>query len=127
MDNREGKHLAVRMGESSTAGRNRIANNLRHVEEALAGLTDRELRALKITSNEVPQRAPGLTAWIEGACDWEINRRRGVSHYTLEALEAAIDPRENVGTEAAYTMRAYFAGDQDNAVLSLFDALVESL
>ena len=119
----------IRQSVTASAGRgNAILNNSRHIEEALAGLTDRELRALKITSNEVPQGAPGLMAWIEGACDWELNRRRGVNRYTLEALEAAIDPNENVGTEAAYAMRAFFAGgDQDNAVLSLFDALVESL
>jgi hypothetical protein len=32
-----------------------IVTNLRHIEEALAGLTDIELRALKIASNEAQQ------------------------------------------------------------------------
>ena len=102
--------------------------NLRHLEEALAGVTDAELRALKVASNEAPHVAPGLLAWMDGACDWELNRRHGF-HSTLHPPEAAIDPSEDaVSIDATYAMRSSFAaGDQDNGALTLLDALVEVL
>lgn len=60
-------------------------------------------------TNEVPQIAPGLLAWIEDACDWELNRRAG-HDYELLPLEAAIDPSEDaVSIEATYAMCASFA------------------
>jgi len=68
--------------------------NLRHIEEALAGLTDAELLALKLASNNAPQVAPGLLAWMEGACDWELHRRHGFD-YALQPPEATIDPSED--------------------------------
>jgi hypothetical protein len=43
-----------------------------------------------LASNEAPPIAYGLLAWIEGACDWELNRRRGFD-YTVQPPEAAID------------------------------------
>ena len=36
---------------------------------------------------------PGLLAWLEGATDWEINRRAGFS-YDLLGPSAAIDDSE---------------------------------
>ena len=101
-------------------------SNLRHVEEALAGLTDIELGAIKIATNEARQVDPGLLAWIEGACDWELNRRRGFD-YTLQPPE--LDPSEDkVSVEAAYAMRASFAGgDLEAGALTFFDALLEVL
>ena len=49
------------------------------VRVALEGLTDPELYALIVTTNESPQIAPSLLAWIKGACDWEVNRRTGAT------------------------------------------------
>ena len=104
-----------------------VVTNLRHIEDALAGLTDAELHALKVASNEAPQVAPGLLAWMEGACDGELNRRHGF-HYTLQPPEAAIDPSEDaVSIDSTYAMRSSFAADQDNGALTLLDALVEVL
>ena len=105
-----------------------VVTNLRHIEEALAGLTDAEIRALKVASNEAPQAAPGILAWMEGACEWELDRRHGF-HYTLRPPKAQIDPSEDaVSIDATYAMRASFAaGDQDNGALTLLDALVELL
>jgi len=54
-----------------------MKTDLTAIEDTLAGLTDIELHALKVASNEVPQIATGRLAWIEGACDWELNRRPG--------------------------------------------------
>jgi hypothetical protein len=44
--------------------------------------------------NGVPQTAPGLLAWIDSACEWELNRRRDFD-YPLLPPEAAIDPPED--------------------------------
>jgi len=58
-----------------------------------------------------PDIAVGLLAWIEGACVWELNRRRGFV-YPLQPPEAAIDPSEEaVSINAAIAMRATFAQD----------------
>ena len=102
--------------------------NLSAVSEALAGLTDAELRALIIASNEAPPIAYGLLVWIEGACDWEINRRVG-RDYELLPPAAAMDPsEEGVSIEATYAMRASFVGsDMEPAVLTFLDALVKLL
>jgi hypothetical protein len=69
-----------------------------------------------------------LLAWIEGACDWEVNRRRGFD-YTLQPTEAAIDPSEDaVSIEATNAMRAAFAAsDLAPAALKFLDALLEIL
>ena len=105
-----------------------IVTNLKYVEEALGALTDVELRALKIASSEARQVAPGLLAWFEGACDGEFNRRAGFD-YRLQPPEAAIDPsQDEVSVEAAYAMRASFAGsDLGAGALTFFDALLELL
>ena len=77
-------------------------------------------------TNGVPQTAPGLLAWIEGACDWEVNRRAGLD-YPLQPPEAAIPPEEDaISINAAMAMQTTFAQDSP-AVLALFDALVELL
>jgi hypothetical protein len=74
----------------------------------------------------VPQTAPGLLAWIDGACDWEVNRRRAFD-YPLQPPEAAIDPSEDeVSISAAMVLRDQFAQDSP-AVRAFFDALVELL
>jgi hypothetical protein len=40
-------------------------------------------------SYKVSQIAPGLLAWIDGTCEWELNRRNGLD-YELQPPEAAI-------------------------------------
>ena len=61
---------------------------------ALAQLDEEQLAALIGSTNGVPQVAPGLLAWIEAACDWELNRRRGFD-YPLLPPDAAIPPEED--------------------------------
>jgi hypothetical protein len=96
------------------------------IMNALGDLTDAELHALIAASNGAPPVAYGLLVWIEGACDWELNRR--ASHdYELLPPEAAIDPSEDaVSIEATYAMRASFA-QESSAARAFFDALVALL
>ena len=71
----------------------------------------------------VPQTAPGLLAWIDSACEWELNRRRDFD-YPLLPPEAAIDPSEDeVSISAAIVLRDQFAHDSP-VVLAFFDELV---
>jgi hypothetical protein len=102
--------------------------NLAGVTDALASLTDAELHALIIASNETPKVACGPLVGIEGACDWERNRRVG-RDYPLLPPDAAFDPTEDaVSIEATYAMRPSFAAsDMAPAALQLFDALVALL
>ena len=57
-------------------------------------LTDSELQALIDATYKAPQTAPGLLAWIDAACEWELNRRAG-RDYELQPPEAAIPPEED--------------------------------
>ena len=96
------------------------------IKATLADLTDLELHALIAATNGVPQVAYGLLVWIEGACDWELNRRAG-HDYELLPPEAAIDPSEDaVSIDAAIAMRTTFAQDS-TAVIAMFDELVDLL
>ena len=100
--------------------------DLTAIKATLANLTDVELHALVAATNGVPPVAYGLLVWIEGACDWELNRRAG-HDYELLPPEAAIDPSEDaVSIDAAMAMRGTFAPDS-TAVLALFDELVDLL
>ena len=102
------------------------ASALTAVETVLADISNVELRALIAATYGVPQTAPGLLAWIDGACDWEQPRRRGF-HYPLLPPEAAIDPSEDeVSINAAIVLRDQFMQDSP-AVLAFFDVLVELL
>jgi hypothetical protein len=107
-----------------------LDNDLTPVVAALAKLADGELAALIDATDEVPQIAPGLLAWIEGACDWELNRRRGLD-FPLQPPDAAIPPEEEaVSIAAAVIIRAQFAQDdrpEAGAVAVLFDAIVAVL
>ena len=97
--------------------------DLTAVKAALAEIRDTELTALIAATNGVPPIAYGLLIWIEGACDWELNRRAG-HEYELLPPEAAIDPSEDaVSIAAAIVLRDQFAQDSP-AVLAFFDALV---
>ena len=68
--------------------------DLRAIKAALAQVIDTELRALIDATSGVIQTAPGLLAWMEAACDWELNRRAGTD-YELQPPEAAIPPEED--------------------------------
>ena len=76
------------------------------------------------------QAISGLLAWIDGACEWELNRRRGLD-YPLQPPAAAIDPsEETVSIDAAMAMRAAFKQDtrpEARAEVAYFDTLLESL
>ena len=103
-----------------------MATDLTAIKAALAELTDAELHALIAATNGAPPIAYGLLVWIEGACDWELNRRAG-HDYELLPPEAAIDPSEDaVSIDAAIAMRDQFAQDSP-AVRAFFDALVALL
>ena len=67
-----------------TAVHNGAVNaGLTAIKSALADLSDDELERLNAATCRVPQTAPGLLAWIDGACDWELNRRRGFDYPLL--------------------------------------------
>ena len=103
-----------------------METDLAPIKAALAQVADTELRALIDATSGVTQTAPGLLAWIDSACEWELNRRLG-HDYELQPPEAAIPPEEDaVSIAATMTMRETFAQDS-GAVLALFDALVEVL
>lgn len=59
----------------------------------------------------VPQIAPGQLAWIEGAANWELNRRWGLN-CTLLPPEAAIPAgADSVGIDATVIIKAQLAQD----------------
>ena len=96
------------------------------IKAALAGIADAELRGLAEATNDVEQVAPGLLAWLEAACDWELNRRQGID-YEMQPPEAAVPPEEDdISVGAAIAIRDTFAQDSP-AVRALFDALVQLL
>ena len=100
--------------------------NLTAIKAALAEISETGLTALVAATNGVPPVAYGLLVWIEGACDWELNRRAG-HDYELLPPEAAIDPSEDaVSIDAAMAMRTTFAQDS-TAVIALFEELVDLL
>jgi hypothetical protein len=100
--------------------------DLQRVIAVLAESEVNELHALIDAAHKAPRIAPGLLSWIEGACDWELNRRTGLG-YPLQPPEAAIPPEEDaVSIDAAMAMRSMFAQDS-RVVLALFDAIVDLL
>ena len=100
-----------------------METDLTAIKAALAGISDTELAALIAATYGVPQTAPGLLAWIDSACEWELNRRRDFD-YPLLPPKAAIDPSEDaVSIAAAMVLRVQFAQDSP-PVRAFFDALV---
>jgi hypothetical protein len=69
-------------------------SDLRQIVAAVASLSDDELARLIAAAYAMPETAPGLLAWIDRVCDWELNRRRGFD-YELLPPEAAIPPEED--------------------------------
>jgi hypothetical protein len=79
--------------------------------DALADLEDTKLSALAEATNSAPQIAPGLLAWIDTVCDWELNRRAGLD-YEMLPPEAAIDSSaDELSVDSAIAMGARFAQD----------------
>lgn len=103
---------------------------LQPVVTGLATLNDSALAALIDVANGVPQIASGLPASIEGACDWELNRRHGL-HFLLQPPDAAIEPSQDaVSIAAAVIIRAQSAQDDwkdAGTVAMLFDATIRVL
>ena len=100
--------------------------DLTAIKAALADISDTELAALIAATYGVPQTAPGLLAWIDGACEWELNRRRDFD-YPLLPPEAANDPSEDeLSINAAIVLRDQFAQDSPS-VRAFFEALAELL
>lgn len=54
---------------------------------ALADLSDTELAALIAATYGVPQIAPRLLAWIDDACDWELNQRESAREVSAADAE----------------------------------------
>jgi hypothetical protein len=112
------------------------ADDLMPVAAALAELNGGELCGLIEATNmidatnNVPQIVRGLLAWIEHACDWELNRRACVDA-PLQSPDAAIPPEEYAASIVAMmTLRARFdqdAGRNAGAVVALFDAMIRAL
>jgi hypothetical protein len=100
-----------------------MQTDLTPIKTTLDDLTYTELHALIAASNGAPPIAYGLLVWIEGACDWELNRRAG-HDYELLPQEAAIDPSEDaVSIDAAIALRGTFARASP-AGFAFFDVLV---
>ena len=75
------------------------------VVAALASVDDGELDALIAATYDVPQTALGLFAWIDGAREWELNRRDAFDS-RLPPPKSATDPSEDAfSTDAAIVMR----------------------
>src|SRR4030095_8187078 len=103
-----------------------METDLSRIKVALAVMSNAELDALSKATYKVDQIAPGLLAWLDSACLWQLQRRKGY-HYELQPPEAAIPPEEDaVSIDAAIALRDSFAKDSP-AVRALFDALVELL
>jgi hypothetical protein len=100
-------------------------DDLGAVTAALARLDDVELHGLVDATKNVPQTAPGLLAWIEAACDWELHRRHG-HNYVLQSPAATIRPEEDAASiYAAMAMRETFDHDiLADSVRALLDAIV---
>lgn len=78
---------------------------------ALTRLTDIGLHARTQPPSTFEQTAPGLLAWLDSACLWQLQRRNGY-HFELQPPEAAIPPEEDAGSiDAVIAMRDAFAHD----------------
>ena len=125
---RDSALLTVVTGHSPTSAVQNalVSPGLDSVVAAVADLEDHELGALIAMVDDGPQIAPGLFAWIEHVCDWELNRRQGLD-FPLQPPEAAIEPEEiPTSIVALSVLRATFGRDPDSAsqaVSVLLDAV----
>ena len=89
----------------------RVLNSSTDLATALAALGDRDLDGLRAAVDGSPGLVPGLSAFLEHAVGWEIDRRGGVI-YTLQGPHAAIDDTEFDRSLIALAMlAAIFRGD----------------
>ena len=96
---------------------------LRRVVASLAEVPNHELHELIDATYRAPRIAPVVLAWIDAACQWELDRRAG-RHYPLQTPESVVPPEEDAyGVDAAIALRAMFATDS-RAAHALFDALI---
>ena len=103
-----------------------METDLSRIKVALAVMSNAELDALSKATYKVEQIAPGLLAWLDSACVWQLQRRNGYQ-YELQPPEAAIPPEEDaVSIDAAIALRDSFT-EESPAVRALFDALLELL
>jgi hypothetical protein len=97
---------------------------------ALAGLSDPELNAMITMVDDGPQLAPGLFAWVEHVCNWELNRREG-GDFQLRPPENAIEPGEMPSAALVLALlRTVFAKDGregGSAVVRLLEAMMAAL
>lgn len=99
-----------------------VETDLAPIKMALARCAEGELFALIDATNEAPQVAPGLLAWLEAACMWEWHRRTG-KDYELQPPEAAIpDDEDAVSIDAAIALRGTFAQNSES-MRTLFEEL----
>jgi hypothetical protein len=108
------------------ANRLTVEPDLQAVSSAFADLTDSELHALIDAIKYVPQIAPELLAWIEAACDWELNRRQGVE-CPLPRPPAASIHGEDAASIYTLTVIPMMFGERARGVHALFDALMDLL
>ena len=103
-----------------------MATDLTAIKAVLTALTDAELHALIAATNAAPPIAYGLLGWIEGACDWELNRRARPRLRAAAARGGDRPGEDAVSIDAAIELRDQFAKDSP-AALAFFDALVALL
>ncbi len=104
-----------------------VETNLGPIKVALAVMSNAELDALIEATYKVQQIAPGLLAWLDSACVWQLQRRRGYDFELQPPPEAAIPPEEDaVSIDAVVALRDTFAKDSPG-VRALFDALIDLL
>jgi hypothetical protein len=86
-----------------------IQADLSRIKVALAVMSNAEVDAPSKATYRVEQIAPGLLAWLDSACLWQLQRRDGY-HFELQPPEAAIPPEEDaISTDAAIALRDSFA------------------
>jgi len=87
-----------------------MVDEMLDLSAALTAIPDRELHGLRAAIEGSPNIVPGLLAWLDGATDWEINRRAGFD-YDLLGPSAAIDDSEVECSLALAVLSAQFRGD----------------
>jgi hypothetical protein len=103
-----------------------VEPDLQAVASAFADLTDSELTALIDAITSVPQIAPELLTWMGGACDWELNRRRGVQGPLQRPPAAALAAEDAIDIHPIITIPRLFS-QRARSVHALFDALADLL
>ena len=78
---------------------------------ALASNRDDELHALRAAIESSPGMVPGLLAWVDGATDWEINRRAGFDYELLGPIRAIEDEEIDRSLVTLAVLSAQFRGD----------------